>query len=323
MKIFQMNLVKQLGSLAFGTRLRLLTDKFLQDGAKVYGGEGLDFEPRWFTLFYLVSTKSPLSITEITDELGYSQPAITQIANIMIKKGLLKVVKDRSDTRKKMLILSAKGLALLPKLKPIWKAFEDAIDELFLAVGSDVLSVVEKLENEVEEKDIYTRVTEKLEQSKINNVEIVNYKPEYKNSFRDLNYEWLEKYFFVEEEDVKILNNPEKILDSGGEIFFAKDNGSIIGTAALIKYDNKTFELAKMAVTEKSQGRKIGIKLAEAVIQQAKNNKADTLFLETNTKLKPAMNLYKKLGFIEVEHQKSKYARSTIKLELKLTNPKS
>src|SRR5688572_22860955 len=100
-----MTLVKDLGGMAFGTRLRLLTDKILQDGFKVYDMQKVDFEPRWFTLFYLLSRKSPLSISEITSELGYTQPAVTQIANIMQKKGLLKVVKDKTDTRKKMLTL--------------------------------------------------------------------------------------------------------------------------------------------------------------------------------------------------------------------------
>jgi DNA-binding MarR family transcriptional regulator/N-acetylglutamate synthase-like GNAT family acetyltransferase len=315
-----MNLVKQLGKVAFGTRLRLLTDRFLQEGAKVYKLQNINFEPRWFTLYYLLSKRSPLSISEITNELGYSQPAVTQIANIMVKKGIIKVVKDKTDTRKRMLALSPKGAALLPKLKPIWKGFEDAIDELFSSVGYDVLSIIEKIENELTQKDMLQRVTEKIRQDSADGVTIFIYCDNYKDSFRKLNYEWLEKYFKVEEEDKKLLLNPmEEIIDKGGEVFFARINGDIVGTAALIKYDDKTYELAKMAVTEKAQGRQIGKKLAEAVITQAKANNADVLFLESNTKLTQAMGLYKKLGFKQVEYNNvSKYARSTIKMELKL-----
>jgi DNA-binding MarR family transcriptional regulator/N-acetylglutamate synthase-like GNAT family acetyltransferase len=315
-----LKLVKQLGSLAFGTRLRLLTDKFLQDGAKVYKHQGVDFEPRWFTFYYLLSQKSPLSISDITLELGYTQPAVTQIANIMLKKGIIKVVKDKTDTRKKMLALSPKGLAMLPALQPIWKGFEDAVNEMFESVGTDVLSVIEKIENELDKKPMHERVTEKITLTRQNGVKIITYRNEYRDIFRDLNYEWLEKYFVIEDEDRKILGNPEgEIINRGGEIFFAKDNNQIIGTAALIKYDSATYELAKMAVTEKAQGRQIGKKLAEAVIQKAKDNNADVLFLESNTKLTPAMNLYRKLGFVQVEQNNvSKYARSTIKMELKL-----
>lgn len=314
-----MTLVKDLGGMAFGTRLRLLTDKILQDGFKVYEMQKVDFEPRWFTLFYLLSRKSPLSISEITTELGYTQPAVTQIVNIMQKKGLLKVVKDKTDTRKKMLTLSAKGLALLPKLEPIWKGFNDAINDLFASVGYDVISIIEKIENELEKKDMLSRVTEKIKQESTDGAVIFIYCDNYKDSFRDLNYEWLEKYFKVEEEDKKLLLNPmEEIIDKGGEVFFARINGDIVGTAALLKYDDKTYELAKMAVTEKAQGRQIGKKLAEAVINKARDNNADVLFLESNTKLTQAMGLYKKLGFQMVENNSSKYERSTIKMELKL-----
>ena len=72
-----MEFLKQLGEVAFGTRLRLLTDRFIQDGAKIYQKQNIDFEPRLFTMFYLLSQRSPLTITEITAELGYTQPAVT------------------------------------------------------------------------------------------------------------------------------------------------------------------------------------------------------------------------------------------------------
>lgn len=314
-----MTLVKDLGNIAFGTRLRLLTEKIMQDGFKVYELQKVDFEPRWFTMFYLLSKRSPLSISEITTELGYTQPAVTQIANIMQKKGLVKVVKDKSDTRKKMLTLSPKGRTLLPKLEPIWKAFNDAVDELFRTIGYDVLAIVARLEDELEKKDMLARVTEKIESGNTHFPTITTYDENYKDSFRSLNYEWLEKYFKVEEEDKKLLHNPkEEIIDKGGEVFFARINGDVVGTAAMIKYDDKTYELAKMAVTESAQGKKAGRMLADAVINSARGKNADVLFLESNTKLTQAMGLYKKLGFQLVENNTSKYERSTIKMELKL-----
>jgi N-acetylglutamate synthase-like GNAT family acetyltransferase len=117
-----------------------------------------------------------------------------------------------------------------------------------------------------------------------------------------------------------ILENGGKVLLEKFGAFFARDNDGIIGTAALIKHDSKTYELAKMAVTEKAQGRQIGKKLAQAVINKARDCNADVLFLETNAKLIPAMNLYKKLGFIQTAFKtESKYRRATIKMELKLT----
>ncbi|MBE2226612.1 MAG: bifunctional helix-turn-helix transcriptional regulator/GNAT family N-acetyltransferase [Ignavibacteria bacterium] len=313
-----MEFIKQLGEVAFGTRLRLLTDRFMQDGAKIYQAQNIEFEPRWFTMFSLLSQKSPLSISEITTELGYTQPAVTQIANVLIKKGLVKVVKDRSDTRKKLLALSPKGLELLDELKPVWQGFEDAIKDVFKETGFDLMFVINKVENSLDDKDMFSRVSEKIKEKQIGSVELIMYSNEYKELFKTLNYEWLEKYFNVEPEDEKLLNNPqEEIIEKGGEIIFAKYKNEIVGTAALISASGGEYELAKMAVTHKAQGRQIGKKLAEEIIRLAKQKKADVLFLETNVKLNAAMRLYKKLGFVLTENHNSKYERSTIKMEMK------
>src|SRR5436190_23746111 len=108
----KMKLIKQLENLAFGTRLRLLTDRIYQGGAKVYKSLNIDFEPRWFALFYLLLEKESVPVTEASVMLGYSQPAITQTANIMVKKGLVKILKEKNDTRKRLLALTDKGKSL-------------------------------------------------------------------------------------------------------------------------------------------------------------------------------------------------------------------
>ena len=166
-----MNLIKELGEIAFGTRLRLLTDRFLQDGVKIYKSQNIDFEPRWFTMFYLLSKKSPLSISEITAELGFTQPAVTQIANVLIKKGLVKTVKHKEDSRKKMLALSHKGMLMLPVLEPVWKGFEEAVKDLFNDTGYDMLFIISRLENLLDEKNMFRRVTDKISSLKENNSE--------------------------------------------------------------------------------------------------------------------------------------------------------
>jgi len=159
-----MDFIKQLGEIAFGTRLKLLTERFMQDGAKIYRSQNIDFEPRCFTMFYLLSKRSPLSISEITSELGFTQPAVTQIANILAEKRLVKIVKDKYDTRKRMLSLSPKGEALLPVLEPVWEGFREAVTELFNETGFDMLLVMEKIEKALDSKDMFSRVTEKTAQ---------------------------------------------------------------------------------------------------------------------------------------------------------------
>jgi DNA-binding MarR family transcriptional regulator/N-acetylglutamate synthase-like GNAT family acetyltransferase len=319
-----MKFIKQLEELAFATRIKLLTDRLIQDASKIYKSLDIDFEPRWFSIFYLLKAKSPLSITEISSELSISQPAATQIADILSKKGYVTHVKDKKDTRKRMLALSKKAKKLLPKLESVWDSFGIAHRGLFSSTGYDVMLMIEKLEDSLDKKDMYTRIMEDIKKKQRNNIRIIDYEQKYAKYFKTLNYEWLMKYFWVEKDDEEILSNPaQEVINRGGFIFFAKEKDEVVGTAALIKHNNGTFELAKMAVTEKAQGKQIGKKLAYAVIERARRENAENLYLETSKRLQAAYSLYKKLGFEQVEYnngESSKYGRASIKMTLNLNN---
>jgi ribosomal protein S18 acetylase RimI-like enzyme len=149
------------------------------------------------------------------------------------------------------------------------------------------------------------------------NIEIICFKDELAEYFTGLNLAWLEKYFVVEPIDHEMLSNPGAyIIDKGGYIFFATLNEKIAGTFALIKISDSIYELSKMAVDETFQGKKIGNKMVVFCINEAKKLKAAKLILFSNTKLLPALHLYRKYGFREVEIGDSLYKRSDIKMEL-------
>ena len=87
-------------------------------------------------------------------------------------------------------------------------------------------------------------------------IKIVSFQKQYAQAFYDLNIEWLETYFYVEEFDKEVLSNPEKyIINPGGHIFFVIENDTVLGTVALLKASKKSFELTKMAVLPNQRGR--------------------------------------------------------------------
>lgn len=113
-------------------------------------------------------------------------------------------------------------------------------------------------------------------------VEIIPFSAESKEPIKTLNKEWLQKYFKVEEKDEIVLSNPqEEIIDKGGLIFYAKYKGEIIGTVSLIKIDHDTFELSKMAVSDKAQGLGVGNQLlihCLAVAEKKQHKKTHFIF---------------------------------------------
>ena len=93
-----------------------------------------------------------------------------------------------------------------------------------------------------------------------------------------------------------------------------------LGVCALIKMNDPEYdyEMAKMAVSPKAQGKSLGSLLGNAVIDSAKELGASKLYLESNTILKPAINLYHKLGFEKITGRQTPYQRCNIQMELKL-----
>jgi len=146
------------------------------------------------------------------------------------------------------------------------------------------------------------------------------FKEEYKLDFEALNLQWIKKYFRVEEEDRKILENPKSyVIDRGGQIFFAINDGKAIGTAAMVLVEERIFELSKMAVDPKYQGLGIGRRIIDECIKFAKNHKAQEIFLITNDKLLPALELYRSSGFeLDENYDDNRYERGNTKMKLSL-----
>lgn len=318
-----MDLINELKELVLATRLKRLSERFTQDVSLVYKEQHLDFEPRWFPVFYVLLEQSPSSIMDIAKAIGVTHPAINQIANEMIRDGLVIALKDETDKRKRLLSLTDKAYALVPNLKQVWKDIGQAVSDVVASSEYDVLAVLASLEALLDEKSFYARINQAMQQRLSDGIQVIEYQPAYREAFKALNLAWIQKYFVVEAADERVLSNPEtEILAPGGHIFLAQSGDQIVGTAALIKVDDTHFELAKMAVSQSCQGQGIGKKLLEHAIQWAKARQLQQLTLETNSSLAPALHLYRKVGFVRIpfdaDHP-TEFERADVRMQLDLT----
>ena len=100
-------------------------------------------------------------------------------------------------------------------------------------------------------------------------------------------------------------------------IWFALLDNTPIGTVTMIK-SNDSYEVAKLAVTEKYKKLGIGKRLMKVAIEFARENSTKKIYLFTNHNLIPAINLYKKCGFVQIPLIDNKYIESDMKMELYL-----
>ena len=148
-------------------------------------------------------------------------------------------------------------------------------------------------------------------------VRIIDYSPAHGARFRELNLAWITEHFRVEDADRRALDDPDGyILQRGGHIMLAEADEVIVGACALLRNADGSFELAKMAVDPAARGRHIGRALGEAAIARAREQGAPLVELLSNTKLVPAIALYRSLGFVEAPLAPNDYERANIRMVL-------
>lgn len=312
---------EQTGKKAIGTRLRRLSEWITEDAAQIYTLYGVELQPKWFPVYYVLSGGEAKTITQIAEEIEHSHVSVSKIIREMAKQGLINFGSDATDARKNLVSLSEKGLAINAKISAQYEDVGSAIDAISAQSNHDLWKAIEEWEFLLGQKSLLQRVVEQRKARESQSVRIVEYTPEYQQAFRDLNVEWISKYFKMEAADYQALDHPQSyILDQGGHILVALYQNEPVGVCALIKKEHPVFdyELAKMAVSPKAQGKSIGFLLGQACLDKARSLGAKKVFLESNTLLKPAINLYYKLGFEKISGYPSPYERSNIQMVVEL-----
>ena len=306
--------------LFFGIRLKKIGEILSSQVAQILSDKKIEFEPRGIYLVVSLKKKEQASIKEIAAILGMTHPAIVQMVNSLNNFELITQSKSVDDKRITLIELTEKGKRELNRIKPVLTEIENVVESTNNEIDVNLKYSLSKLNEVAKSKLLILKVNEGLKQKAIKEINIVPYNRKYKTDFAELNYEWLEKYFEPDKKDKQILNNPEKeIINKGGEIFFAILNSIVVGTCAVLKIDDSIYELAKMSVTEKAQGKQIGKKLTLTAIGYAVGKGALKLRLCTSSKLNVAQNLYRGLGFTVVkEKSNDRYRRKLIFMELNL-----
>src|SRR4051812_9768933 len=73
-------------------------------------------------------------------------------------------------------------------------------------------------------------------------VTVVTYRKEFRAAFEQLNRDWIETHFVLEEADREVFSNPEAaVLAAGGQIFFVLTGDHVQGTCAVLPHGEGDF----------------------------------------------------------------------------------
>lgn len=296
------DIIKNETYLFLGSRLKRLSDNLLNDAAKIVHSEGFgDLYPSHMSILGVLAKIETISISQLAENLGIAQPSISRSIISLKSLGIINVTISENDSRQKFLSLTPKGQNIVKFLREnVWNLIEKIIFEMIGVKDTSLENHLNMLEAQLNKASLFKRY-ENLKNNMMvqNEIEIIEFDEIYANDFYNINAEWIEETFILEDIDKEVLKNPKlKIIDKGGLILLAKHKDlGIVGTCALMNMGNEVFELTKMGVLKKARNLKIGEHLLKAILLRAKNMKIKQLFLLTNKLAEAAIHLYEKLGF--------------------------
>ena len=151
-----MNVIDASGILAVSTRLQRLSDRIRKEVALIYQENKIDFQPKWFPVIYTLHHKPVLSVVELAAEIGYSHPSTISLLKELEKEKLIRSKKDKTDTRKRMIVLTEAGKNLVSKMQPVWEIMTKALTEL-IDTTNNLMKAIEEVETQLDQKSFLER----------------------------------------------------------------------------------------------------------------------------------------------------------------------
>lgn len=105
------------------------------------------------------------------------------------------------------------------------------------------------------------------------------------------------------EDQPDLLQIESFYVEAGGNFWGAFVNGELVGSIALVKFDERAGAIRKMFVKKEFRGKELNIaqELLEVLITFCHKNGIDDLYLGTITVLKAAQRFYERNHFVKIE----------------------
>jgi len=204
-----MDFFNKTGVMAISSRLRMLSEQLTKSSSAIYELYGVDLNPKWFPVFYVLEMGEEKTVTGIAKEIGHSHPSVSKIIREMVKKGIVLEKKGTIDARQKIVKLSQKGLALKGKISPQYQDTTKAIETMLAGTTHNLWKAVEEWEYLLKQQDLLSRIKSEKKKRVAKEISITPFTTEFKPAFKALNVEWISAYFVMEEKDYQSLDEPE------------------------------------------------------------------------------------------------------------------
>jgi DNA-binding MarR family transcriptional regulator len=142
------DIVRNFGLLTLGSRMKRIGERLQGDTQKIMDEIGVPLQVSQNSLLAALDRLGPLSIGEIAEALGVSQPGVTRAVAQLAKAGMVKTKPGPGDQRRRVIALTRKGEQRVDHDKRVlWPRVEAAVADLCAGFGDGLLDNLAAVED--------------------------------------------------------------------------------------------------------------------------------------------------------------------------------
>ena len=141
------DIVEQLGHLALGTRLKRLGERLQAETTRFIEASGLPVPASQFPLLAALDRPGGLTVGELAEAVGVSQPGVTRSVARLAEQGLITVTYEPGDRRRRSVQLTTAGDEVVARARAdVWPHVEAAVIEACDGLDGPLLGELAELE---------------------------------------------------------------------------------------------------------------------------------------------------------------------------------
>lgn len=150
--------VKERGYLTLGSRFKRLGERLQSEVQELARAEGFDVPAGLFPAIGALDEAGSLTIGELAEALGISQPGATRSVEKLVKLGLVKSIRRPADRRIKAVTLTDRCQAMVLAAKDdLWPRVEQGVAEICAGLDGPLLESLAAIERALDDEPLQRR----------------------------------------------------------------------------------------------------------------------------------------------------------------------
>ena len=154
------DVVKSLGYLCLGSRFRRIGERLQADTQQVIEELGVSIQAAQYPFLGAIDRLGPLTIGELAQAVGITQPGATRTASQLMELGLLDMQPSAEDQRRRVVSLTPKGQELVDySRQQVWPHIAAAVADLCRDLNGPLLEQLAAIEDGLAEAPLTRRTS--------------------------------------------------------------------------------------------------------------------------------------------------------------------